>query len=96
MNKNNLKGLVITIGTILAVFCILGLFFWLLPYILLGGVIIAIVVLVIRTIKNIKNNSNYSECNNYGDNLPEDEFYSEDDVNSNEVIDVDFKEIDPK
>ena len=96
MNKNNLKGLVITIGTILAVFCILGLFFWLLPYILLGGVIIAIVVLVIRTIKNIKSNSNYSDYNNNGDDLPEDEFYSEDDVNSNEVIDVDFKEIDPK
>lgn len=96
MNKNNLKGLVITIGIVLVVVCLIGLFFWLLPYILLGGVLIAVVVMVIRTIKNIKLSKN-KDTNNYNDNVSySDDFYSVEDINTDEAIDVEYQEVDKK
>ena len=94
MNKSNLKGLIITIGIMIVVFSLIGLFFWLLPYILLGVLIIAVVVIVIRTFKRIslsKKKDKYTENASY-----DDEYYNVDDININEAIDVEYQEVDKK
>lgn len=93
------KRLIYTVVTVCFVFIIIKFFLSILPYLLIAGVAIYAVIKIkgfLYLSKNKKNDSidvnSTTNNNQYSSNS--NEFYSEDDVFSGEIIDVDYEESD--
>ncbi|MBD7912184.1 MULTISPECIES: hypothetical protein [Clostridium] len=87
MNKIDFKPILYILIGVLAI----GLFFKVLPYLLIGGFVIYVVLKVYGFFKSksIKN-SNKSASYTYDTNT---QSYAEDDVDTSEAIDVDYKDV---
>lgn len=92
------KRLIYTVVTICFVFLIIRFFLSILPYLLIAGVVIYAVIKIkgfLYLKKNKKNDSiNVNSNNNHQYSSNNNEFYSEDNVFSGEIIDVDYEESD--
>jgi Ca2+/Na+ antiporter len=88
MNKIDFR----TILYILIGVLVLGVFFKILPYLIVGGFVIYLVLKVYGLFKNKSDNKENEKSSSYAYN-EKNENYSEDEVDTNEAIDVDYKDV---
>lgn len=89
MNKGTLRTIMYIALGVLIFSVVINLFFSILPYLLVGGVVIYVVTKVVGYFnsKKSKRDSNESTNNNY-------EVYVDDSIDTSNAIDVDFEDVD--
>lgn len=90
---NNLKSLLWTIVGIVIFVAIVKFFIYLIPFLLVIGLVGYIVLKGKKAFTSKKNNNQSSSYNSYSQNENTYEKSNIDDINNAEVIDVDYKEI---
>lgn len=94
MDKNIFKNLIITIGIGIIIIACTALFIQLLPFLIIGGIVIWLVVVIIRKIKKFNIANSRDEYKD--DTSNPDEYTESESFDTSEAIDVDYKEIDKK
>lgn len=90
MNKSNLKKVLIIIALIAICIAITWVFVSILPWLLVGGIIIWLIAKIVKKVKRYK----YQYEDDKDCSKGAEQYYSEDNIDVSEAIDVEYKEID--
>lgn len=88
MNKNSFKNILIVVVVAAIFFVVINLFIALLPWLIIGGLLIWIIKSITKKVKKSK----YENKETFNEEA--EQYYDSDNIDITEAIDVDYKEID--